>query len=184
VDDVPELPVDMTFVDDVPILAAYCVERSYGVATALKNKEIDGFMAQWTLRVLDVMGLDTVVVMVDPVTAMLGLRDRMMHQVDRQRPLTRETSRRSKEGLGGVSRFHRLLQEQMRALRLELQSHGSRCLSSSHPLTTWLVRHAMRTLARFQPGKETGLMPYARVWGRPCAGRQVGFGEKVCALAP
>ena len=84
------------------------------------------------------MGLDMVVVMVEPDPVMLGLRDQM-HQVDPLHTLTRETSRRSKEGLGGVSRFHRLLQEQMRALRLEFQSHGSWMLSSSRPLTTWLV---------------------------------------------
>ena len=80
-------------------------------------------MVQWTMKALDVMGLERAVVIVDPDPVMLGVRDRM-HQLAPLKALTRETFRRSKEALGGVSRFHRQLQEQMRALRLELQSHG------------------------------------------------------------
>jgi hypothetical protein len=98
VDEPPELQVDLTFVDGVPILAAYCTERSYGVATVLKNKEIDDYMVQWTLKALDVMGLERAVVIVDPDPVMLGLRDRM-HHLAPLKVLMRETSRRSKEAL-------------------------------------------------------------------------------------
>ena len=55
----------------------------------------------------------------------------------------------SHQSMGHVERAHRLLQEQLRVNRFELEEHLKEKLELTIPLGSWLVRHASWQLFRF-----------------------------------
>ena len=109
VDEKPVVQADLTYIDGVPLMALYCTERGYGTATVLESKAVTEFVISWTLRMLEIMGLNEVIFQVDPEQTTRALAERVCER-RQQQTLLRETPRRSKQGLGGVSRYHRLLQ--------------------------------------------------------------------------
>ena len=77
VDERPEFQSDLTYVDGIPILALYCIEQGYGAATMLEAKEISEYMANWCLRMMEIMRLESVFFLVDPAATTKGLAERL-----------------------------------------------------------------------------------------------------------
>jgi len=118
VDEPPVFEVDYTFVDVLKILAHYSVEKGCGGATVVEAKGPGEFVVVWLMKQLDIIGVTDVILQADPEKALHALlarvRDRRTHST-----MIQEAPRRSKQSMGGVSRYHRRLQEQIRAQKLE-----------------------------------------------------------------
>ena len=87
-------------------------------------------------------------VQTDPEASMLAVVDK----VKQARPIptrSRQAPRRSHQSMGGVSRYHRLLQEQVRVMRAELERRIEARLDVRLLVVAWLIRHASWSLLRF-----------------------------------
>ena len=71
--------------------------------------------------------------------------DRVVEQV-----LPEETIPESHASLGALERWHSLLQEQIRALRLDVEERFGSVVGVTHQCLPWLVKHASWLLNRFQ----------------------------------
>ena len=59
--------------------------------------------------------------------------------------------------MGGVSRFHRMLQEEVRVLRAEIETHYSEKFAETLGESRWLVRHACWLLYSYQINRDMGI---------------------------
>ena len=106
-------------------------------------------------------------------------------QERRQWPTTsQESPLRSHQSLGGVERWHRLLQEEVRALRLQLEAKVGETLGPAQPLVAWMVRHAAWILFRYHVPRDAQRTPYATVYGKNFSGPIMQFGESALARVP
>ncbi len=87
----------------------------------------------------------------------------------------------SHQSIGHVERAHRILQEQIRANKLQVESHVNMRLSLTIPLGSWLVRHTSWQIFRFAVHSEKRSTGYERVHGRSYEGAVVPSGEVVLA---
>ena len=71
--------------------------------------------------------------------------------------------------------------EQIRANKLEIESHVNMKLKLTIPLGSWLVRHASWQIFRFMTHSEKRSTGFERVHGRAYEGAVVPFGEVVLA---
>ena len=112
----------------------------------------------------------------------------VLHEAQKKRGVAtfvEEAPIASHASVGGVERYHRLLQEEVRALKLGLERNlAGKVLVSSHPLAAWLVRHASWALFRFHVVREWQSTAYRRVRGSDYAGAIASFGEVVLARRP
>ena len=143
------------------------VHRHAGFATVVPLKGPSNYAVQWVLRHLRELGEGG---------AELRLRgdqepalQAVLHEVQKKRGVAtfvEEAPIASHASVGGVERYHRLLQEEVRALKLGLERNlAGKVLVSSHPLAAWLVRHASRALFRFHVVREWQSTAYRRVRG-------------------
>ena len=183
VDEPPVFEVDYTFVDVLKILAHYSVEKGCGGATVVEAKGPGEFVVVWLMKQLDIIGVTDVILQADPEKALHALlarvRDRRTHST-----MIQEAPRRSKQSMGGVSRYHRRLQEQIRAQKLELERRMNTTIDSALPIVPWLVRHAACSLTRFDVNRELGCTGFTRTCGKTYDGKLVAFGEMVLGLTP
>ena len=77
-----------------------------------------------------------------------------------------------KQAQGAVGTLQSNLRAQIRALKLDLQARFLRSdLSVTHPLFSWLVKHAQWLLNRYAQ-KSDGLTPFEKPKGRSGVGRR------------
>ena len=69
----------------------------------------------------------------------------------------------------------------LRTLRSDLKENYKQEITVDSPLYSWAVRHSGWTHCRYEKAKD-GTTPYERVYGAPCKGGVVQFGERVLAL--
>ena len=77
-----------------------------------------------------------------------------------QPTLLEEAAIQSHQALGGVERYHCLLQEQLRVIKSGLERTLGVALAAGPPLASWLIRRASWLLARFHKPRRLGITPY------------------------
>ncbi|CAE8619652.1 unnamed protein product [Polarella glacialis] len=174
--------MDYTFIEAVKLLTAYLLDRGYGAATVVQSKGPELYAVSWLVNWLDQLGLEDVTLHIDPEAALRAVAERV-RALRQKRTLIQETPVRSPQSIGGVSRYQRSLQEQIRALRLQLEESLNSEIDVEDAIVTWIVRHAAWLLARFAPWRD-GAAPYTRHRGAPYRGKVVEFGEYVLAMNP
>ena len=80
---------------------------------------------------------------------------------------------------GVVERAVRTVTTQIRIMRFAFQSRVGFNFSSLHPVTAWLVHHAVDVINKFKVG-QYGKTSCAHAQGTPFKRELVDFGEKVC----
>ena len=84
-----------------------------------------------------------------------------------------------KQAQGAVGTLQSNLYAQIRALKLDLEArYPGFDLSITHPLFSWLVKHAQWLLNRYAQ-KSDGLTPFEKRWGKPYSGSLCRFAEVV-----
>ena len=80
------------------------------------------------------------------------------------------------ESLGPEERWHRSLQEEVRALKQLIGNDPKTEIAETSPVCTWLVRHSAWLYMRFQTSRTRGGTGFSRVRGHPYAGRIANVG--------
>ncbi|CAE8609178.1 unnamed protein product [Polarella glacialis] len=94
----------------------------------------------------------------------------------------------SSSSLGGAERKIQAIEGQLRTLRKALEEMHQAQVPASHPIFSWLVRHACYLLDRFQPSRRhQGQTPYERLHHRPfqetlCTFGAVAMGRNAAAV--
>ena len=83
--------------------------------------------------------------------------------------------------MGGVERFRRILQDQMRALKLQTERNLNITMKAEAATTKWLVRHASWIIYRFAVNRFYKSTAYFRVHGKNYSGTMVHLFETVLA---
>ena len=84
-----------------------------------------------------------------------------------------------KQAQGAVGTLQSNLHAQIRALKLDLEArYPGFDLSITHPLFSWLVKHAQWLLNRYAQ-KSDGLTPFEKRWGKPYSASLCRFAEVV-----
>ena len=96
--------------------------------------------------------------------------------------VVRETRTGDKRSNGIAEVGVRETKRQCRALLSTLEERLGTKLDPSHPLLTWLVRHATFCLSRFAI-KDDGRTPYQRLHGRKWNRPLVEFGERIWCIS-
>ncbi|CAE8585279.1 unnamed protein product, partial [Polarella glacialis] len=172
--------MDYTFMEKLKLLTAYLLDHGYGAATVVQSKGPELYAISWLLKLLDQLGLEDVMLHIDPEAALRAVAEKI-RAMRQKKTLIQEAPVRSPQSIGGVSRYQRSLQEQIRALRLQLQESLNSEIGVEDAIVTWMVRHAAWLLARFAPWRE-GAAPYTRHRGAPYRGKVVQFGEYALAM--
>ena len=84
----------------------------------------------------------------------------------------------SSQSQGSVERFHSTLYGQVRTLKRQLERSYNIQLNGTHPITTWLIRHAAWTISHFQLLSD-GHTAYQRRWTKAYHSPLCTFGETV-----
>ena len=79
---------------------------------------------------------------------------------------------------GGIESAIRVLRQDLRTMRLDLESRLGAEVPIDHPLMAWLVRHVAFLYTAFMKGSD-GRTPWERVRGRPYSQRIYHFAERV-----
>ena len=90
----------------------------------------------------------------------------------------------SHQSLGGVERFHRLVQEMVRTHKKQLEESVGHEIKPTIGIGSWLVRHCCWLIFRFHVPRELGKSGYSSAMGHNYDGRVVCFGEAVMARKP
>ncbi len=111
----PMVQLDYTFVDGDPILDLYADKTRCGAGTVVEKKGATIFAVQWILKKLEQFGLLGIKLRTDPEHSIVAIA----HEVKRlrtHRTLVETTPEADHQAIGSVERFHRILQDQLRAL--------------------------------------------------------------------
>ena len=84
---------------------------------------------------------------------------------------------------GKAERSVQSLEDQVRTLKLALESRIESRIESTHPIMRWMVRHAAIIMNRFSVSPD-GQTPYQALHGKRAPDRFVEFGEKVYYSIP
>lgn len=106
----------------------------------------------------------------------------MAHEVKRLRePSTvlEVTPEAGRQAIGGVERFHRILQNQTRALKLQTDKKLNIATNAEAATTKWLVRHDSWIIYRFMPNKTLKSTASYRVHHKNYSGTLVNLLEIV-----
>ena len=79
---------------------------------------------------------------------------------------------------GLVERAVRSVKDQVRTLRLARQKRVGCLIPVSHPIMTWIVKHAGELISKYQLNRD-GHTAYYKVFGKPCKDVIVDIGEEV-----
>ncbi len=101
----------------------------------------DRYAVAWVLKRLQKLGLREIRLRTDPEASIVALAKAVVSTSPFAVKLE-TTPVQSHQSIGHVQRAHRILQEQIRASKLEIESHVNMKLKLTVPLGSWLVRHA------------------------------------------
>ena len=99
--------------------------------------------------------------------------------------MPRATAKGSKQSLGRAERFHGTVEGLIRTLRVAIEDNYGVEIPITHPIISWMVRHAAWTHDRYQTGRD-GRTSFARHMLRDYKSGIVPFAETVIwrALGP
>ena len=141
VDELPIVQMDYTLIDGVTILDMYVNTIRCGAGTVVEKKEITKFAVQWTLKKFEQFGLVDVKIRTDPEHSIVAVVQEI-RKLRTQKTLVEATPEADHQAIGGVERFHRTMQDQLRALKLQVELNLEISLKADMATTKWLVRHA------------------------------------------
>ena len=180
VDELPMVQLDYTFVDGVPILDLYADSVRCGAGTVIERKGATRFAVQWILKKLEQFGVKGMKIRTDSEHAIVALAREVkrLHPRDVVLEVAPEADH---QAVGGVERFHRILQDQVRALKFQAEKNLGLTLKSDAATTKWLVRHASWIIFRFLTSKTLKSTGYYRVYHKNYSGTMVNLFETVLA---
>ena len=180
VDELPMVQLDYTFVDGVTILDMYVDTVRSGAGTVVEKKGATRFAVQWTIKKMEQFGLKDVKMRTDAEHAITALAKEIKRQ--RQGVTNLQVAPEADhQAIGGVERFHRIMQDQMRALKMQVETNLGVILKADAATTKWLVRHAAWIIFRFANSKILKSTAYFRVFHKNFSGTLVNLFETVLA---
>ena len=176
----PLLEMDYTFIEQVTVLVIIWTDQATSAATVVLKKGGDAFAIRWVMRRLQQWGLHEVRLRTDAENSIIALA-KSVQQEHKHTILLEQAAVQSHQSMGHVERAHRIIQEQVRVNRLEMEQHLGGKLRLTIGLGSWLVRHAVWQLNRFHVNVDWQNSAYERLQHRSYAGALVPFGEVVLA---
>jgi len=184
VDRTPVVEMDYTMLGEQrTVLSLYVKPLHGGNATAVERKGVWPFAVAWVRRCLDVFGLSAICLRTDREDAMLALAAAVKQARSKETQLE-SVPIASHQGIGGVERYHCMLQDEVRALRLDAEAALDINIPADGAAATWLIRHAAWILNRFALNREQHSTFYYRLKGRSYRGPLVKIFEAVVARRP
>jgi len=145
----------------------------------VRNLVAGDYPMQWLRRRLMVWQLRDIRLRSDqgaPVTAVV--RRVQSTRVD-VKSLVEEAPVASHQSCGGVERWARLIGEEIRAMRRQLELDLGSEVGEDWPIVAWLVRCSSWFLHRFHQNRVTGTTAYQVLYSRPYLSPILPFGEVV-----
>ena len=146
-------------------------------ATTLDGKT-SAYAVSFVLSCLRETGYRRVVLKSDGEPSIKALKEEVRAKASGIEVVVRETRTGDKRSNGAAEVGVREVKRQCRALLSTLEEKLGTKLDPSHPLLTWLARHASFCLSRFAI-KDDGRTPYQRLHGRKWNRPLVEFGERI-----
>ena len=170
--------------DDQPltVLTAMDVVRGIGGATVVQNKGLsDGHPAKWLKHFVENLGYNRTCLQSDSENAVKAVVNKAAETL--ADCTTRVTEVHDHKANGAVERWHRTLQEQIRAISIQLKTDCGIEVKAKDKVIEWIVRHAGWALHHYH-GIRGGQTGYYLLNGRTYDGTVVNFGEKVMYHKP
>lgn len=146
-------------------------------ATTIPMKGPDLFSVNFMLACLNETGYNRLILKSDGEPSIIALKREVKAKATGIEVILQEAPTGDHSANGAVEVAVRDEKRQARALLSELEEHLGK-LEDTHPLLTWLSRHAAFCLSRFKI-QDDGKTPYQRLTGRKWNRPMVTFGEKV-----
>ena len=182
-DDWRIVEVGHTWIDDRAILSMYEVERQIGASTCVPDVGASTFAVDWMLARLQSFGLTMVKLRSGPDGGTIVLVNRVVAK--REQPTMLEQAQvRVHRSLGGLERWFKLLQEQVKTIKYQLEEGIKGTLTFDLDVMPWMVRHAPWQLARFTTLRPAGVTAYKAVHGKDYDSPLLFFGENILARRP
>jgi hypothetical protein len=183
-EEVPITQIDFMFIGSLTVLTCYVVDTNAGAATGIQDKGGDiSYAVAWLVRTLNKLGVTRRILQTDQEPSIEAIATKAAQQREHSTML-RTSPRRSHQSIGAVERWHRSVQEQFRAVKLQAETSLGHTIKDGQPLCAWILRHAAWLLHRFQVTRSQGTTAFARTTGRNYSGRVAEFVEQVLALQP
>ena len=137
---------------EISILHAMVVGVGLGGRTVVEKKGVTEYIVTWVIKRLAMMGLGDVRLRVDQESALLAVANKVAERRTRK-TIVEACAIQSPQSLGGVRRYHRLLQEEARAVWMQYQE-GAEEIEQTPAMAAWIIRHASWLLYRYHVNKE------------------------------
>jgi len=151
-DDVLELHVDYCFITDGlgEEMTVACLSWPWvgSVFATVGVKGRSGFVARAIQAVLEVWGVNELVLRSDQEPAVMALTD-LVRELRVPKVTIPQRSQLTSQSLGGGERSNQALQDQVRLLILSIAEKTGERIGLKHNLMSWAVRHSAWTLTRF-----------------------------------
>jgi hypothetical protein len=181
---VPVVQLDHTNIEDMIALSLYSLDRKCGAVTLCPSKHIGPHVARWALVHLSRRGFGDIRLRTDPDVSMKSLASKIKEGMKGSRVMLEETAVQSHASLGGVERYRREVQEEMRALKGYLERQFNQKLPLQKSFVAWLLRHVSWTLYRYHVPRSLGMTAYRQQHADDYRGFVLCFGETAMARRP
>lgn len=173
--------VDFTKIETMTVLGVWSMARTAGLAATVPQKGATDYAVEWLVQAIAYFGDDEIIVQRDQEPSIVALVDLVIPKLQKEnfKVKKRDSPVRSSQSQGGIERYFRRLEEETRALRLEVERRTEMTLSTTMAFSHWLVRAASLNLLRFHVNPELNTTPFMRIWAHPYQGKIVFLGETV-----
>ena len=153
-DEIPVVQADHTTLGDQIVLSVVHTGIHGGAATVVTTKGVNDYVVAWFLARLSEWGCAGIRLRVQKDNPINAIAKRLK-EGRKEVTILEEAPVASPQSIGAAERYHRALQEQCRALRLELEERlGGKTILISTPLASWIVRHASWLIFRYAVSRE------------------------------
>ena len=146
-------------------------------STAVPAKGPDPFVVNFLLACINETGYRRLILKSDNEPAIIALKRETKAQTKDCEIVLQEAPTGDHSANGAIEVAVRDQKRQVRALLSELEEHYGK-IEDTHPILTWLSRHAAFCLSRFAI-KDDGKTPHQHLTGRKWNRPMVTFGEKI-----
>ena len=129
------------------------------------------------------MGVTTCRIRTDPEETIVAVAKQVQQRWP-SKMILEKTPIASHQSIGGVERFHRMIQDQVRTIKIEVEQALKTEIASGLPVVTWIVRHASWLLYRYHKSRMLKSTCYTRDRGVPYNGALVKIFETILARVP
>ncbi len=182
VDGLEVVQMDYTYMEDIKILSLYATGHHGGEATAVERKGPYPWIAMWITKRLSAMVIETCRLRTDPEESTVAVAKQVQHKW-MSKMILEKTPVASHQSIGGVERYRRMLQDEVRTIKLECEKNLE-MVPSGAAAATWIVRHASWLIYRYHKNNDLKSTCFARDRGVAYSGSLVGLFESVLARAP